>query len=81
MKVAMYRVGLEELDDHKIPVEHIDLWEEIPSSRQDTTALRMAMNRYELLDITNWTAKYLMAITEDGDEIILQSEGYRYNEK
>ena len=77
-EMKLYRVGLEQLDDYGTPVEHIDLWEEIPNSQEDTTALRMAINRYELLNITNRTAKYLMAVDENGDEMILQSEGYKY---
>ena len=78
-ELKMYRVGLEQLDEYGTPVEHIDLWEEIPYSQKDTTALRMAINRYEMLEITKNTAKYLMAVNENGDEMILQSEGYKYD--
>ena len=68
-KTQYFRIGIEKLGgDFNLPIEHIDSWEE-----ED---LEVAMTRYESIEIDSHSAKYLMAITYNEDEILLQSYGY-----
>ena len=68
-KIQYYRVGIEKLGgDFNLPTEHIDSWEE-----ED---LEVAMTRYESIEIDSHSAKYLMGITYDEEEILLESYGY-----
>ena len=61
-KIHYYIVGIEKLGgDFNLPTEHIDSWEE-----ED---LEVAMTRYESIEIDSHSAKYLMAITYDEEEI------------
>jgi hypothetical protein len=68
-KTSYFRVGIEKLDEEtNLPTEHIDSWEE--------DDLDVAMERYESIEIDKHSAKYLMAITFDDEEVLLQSYGY-----
>lgn len=68
-KTNYFKVGIEKLDEEtNLPTEHIDSWEE--------DDLDMAMARYESIETDRHSAKYLMAITYDDEEVLLQSYGY-----
>ena len=68
-KIQYYIVGIEKLGgDFNLPTEHIDSWEE--------EELEVAMTRYESIEVDSHSAKYLMAITYNEEEILLESYGY-----
>ena len=72
-KVNTYQVGIEQLDEFGLPIEHIEYWEEYD--------LKVALFRYEAIEIEkNKTAKYLIAENWDGEQVILFSEGYKYDD-
>lgn len=64
-----YKFGVELLDKKtKIPIEHIE-YEEIKARPE-------AYLFYENAKIDEDTAKYLYYVDEDGEEMLLESEGY-----
>ena len=71
-EVKTYNIGIEKLDEFELPIEHIDYWEEYD--------LHIALARYESIEIERHkTAKYLIAQNWGDEEVILFSEGYKYD--
>ena len=66
-----YRVGIEQLDEHLQPIEHIDSW--------DFYELDNALIMYDgIKPIKNKTAVYIMKTDEIKNEIsLIRSKGYK----
>ena len=69
MKVKFYKLGVELLDENKRPVEHVDYTEE--------NDFYTATDIYESWYLSKNTAKYLIAVYENDDEILIKSSGYK----
>ena len=69
MNVKFYRLGVELLDKNKRPVEHIEYDEE--------NDLYVATDIYKSWCLSKNTAKYLIAVCENGNEILIKSSGYK----
>ena len=69
LKVKFYRLGIELLDENKRPVEHITYEEE--------NDFYKAIDIYESWYLSKNTAKYLIAVFENNDEILIKSSGYK----
>ena len=69
MNVKYYRLGVELLDKNKRPIEHISYEEEIDFYN--------ATDIYKSWYLSKNTAKYLIAVCENGNEILIKSSGYK----
>lgn len=68
--IKYYRLGVELLDEQtKTPIEHLEYEEE--------QNLEIALDIYESWVIQDDTAKYMYKIMQNGEEILMFSEGYK----
>ena len=66
-----YKIGVELLDNFGLPLEHIEY--------EKTNNIYTALAYYNGYTIEkNITAKYLIAENWDGEQVVLESEGYKY---
>ena len=67
-KKHFYRLGVELLDRHKRPLEHAEY--------ETTDDIDQALDLYDKWTIDETMGKYLILVTENGQEVEIKSDGY-----
>lgn len=69
-EINYYRLGVELLDEQtKMPIEHLEYEEE--------QNLEVALDIYASWVIREDCAKYMYKVLQDGEEVLMFSEGYK----